>query len=788
MSPIARTRLILTVAVAAGFWLSIDPASQPVVVPAVAAEQLFSAERAVRHLAVIAAAPRPVGSEGHATTRAYLIEQVRQLGLTPDLQETTTALRFPGAEGFGVGTVRNVIVRIEGTASLGIVLLSGHYDGANTGPAAGDCGACVVTLLEVLRALHAGPRLRNDVIVVFSDAEEVGDLGAHAFATQHPWMPDVRVALNFEAMGTGGPAELYVTSPGNRRLVAAFARHAPDAMGSSFMAELSPPVTRNACDLQDYMDVGSAGLGFLFAGGTSAYHTILDDRERLDPKAVQHFGNYALGLVEHFGNDDLRDLRGNRDAVFFNVWPGLIAHYDQRWAVPLAVFGVLFLATTIVRGVKQRVLRPAGIALAAIAYLGGAILAVVTTAAVWWAIRLATANLQVFMVGHYQIGIYYVGLAAVAVAAMTGLGVLVRARLWRHEYLAGTVIALAACAVTTAWVFPGGSYLPVWPLLVSVAALRASLADGQRFTRVTIGLSAVAVVVTLAVLARNAAPESLFVAYVVRIDAMSGLPVLAIPTFLVALATGCLVSLWRLVDVTPVTSGWRRWCVPLIAMGVATATFGVATIRSGFDAAHPRPEYVRYELDVDTNTARWSTTDMHLGMWSSQFIRATTARDAAVWHGAPGGRISFQESAPVVSLPGPRLGVLSDRLHNGVRDLAVHLDSPRRAALLEVRIQAGGPVRRAGVANQKLDLADYMQATTGTLWLNYVALPAAGVVFNLQVDSAAPIRFELTDVTDGLPAIPGRPMPLRPSTTMPTPGGTWDGTTVRRTFTLPPPG
>ena len=35
---------------------------------------------------------------------------------------------------------------------------------------------CVANVLEVARALRAGPRLRNDVIFVFSDGEENGDL------------------------------------------------------------------------------------------------------------------------------------------------------------------------------------------------------------------------------------------------------------------------------------------------------------------------------------------------------------------------------------------------------------------------------------------------------------------------------------------------------------------------------------------------------------------------------------------------------------------------------------
>jgi hypothetical protein len=47
-----------------------------------------------------------------------------------------------------------------------------------TGPGASDDGSGVAALLETARALAIGTPLRNDVIFLFTDAEEVGLLGA----------------------------------------------------------------------------------------------------------------------------------------------------------------------------------------------------------------------------------------------------------------------------------------------------------------------------------------------------------------------------------------------------------------------------------------------------------------------------------------------------------------------------------------------------------------------------------------------------------------------------------
>src|SRR5438105_2344263 len=85
---------------------------------------------------------------------------------------------------------------------------------AATGPGADDDGVGVATLLETVRALKAGARLRNDVIFLFTDGEEVGMLGARAFVGEHPWAKEVGVALNFEARGNTGPALMFETSNG----------------------------------------------------------------------------------------------------------------------------------------------------------------------------------------------------------------------------------------------------------------------------------------------------------------------------------------------------------------------------------------------------------------------------------------------------------------------------------------------------------------------------------------------------------------------------------------------
>ena len=60
-------------------------------------------------------------------------------------------------------------------------LPSGHYDSVPTSFGASHDGLGISVMLETLRTLKARVELRNDVVLLFSDGEEIGLLGAKAF-------------------------------------------------------------------------------------------------------------------------------------------------------------------------------------------------------------------------------------------------------------------------------------------------------------------------------------------------------------------------------------------------------------------------------------------------------------------------------------------------------------------------------------------------------------------------------------------------------------------------------
>jgi hypothetical protein len=493
---IATARLGLLLALALLLWLGALQLVPPPVVPSTAPPTSFSAERAMADLRVIAAAPRPAGAQGHGAARHYLLEQLSALGLSPEIQVAPAVIRFPGSPAFSGARVQNVIARIPGTQSSGAILLNAHYDGGHTGPAAADCGACVVAVLETLRAVRAGPPLANDLIVVFSDAEENGDLGAVAFATGHPWARDVRLALNFEAQGSRGPAQLYAASPENGKLIAAYAAAAPHPQSSSFLVGLSAlfAAQRPGCDLEEYIAIGSAGLGFLFAGDTPAYHTVRDSMDVIDPRAIQHMGANTLALVRYFGGLNLSVPPRGPDVIFFTILPGVLVSYPASWAVPLALLVTAAALLAVGYGLRRRRLGLGGALGSAAALLLGIPLSVALVAALWWAVRALTPNYQVLLVGTYQTRLNILALACIAIGLQAALAALLLRLIQPLSLAAGAVLAWLPLLLVVSVAAPAASYLLAWPLLFTLLPLAGAAHAPERTRRpwLAVGLLALA--------------------------------------------------------------------------------------------------------------------------------------------------------------------------------------------------------------------------------------------------------------------------------------------------------
>jgi hypothetical protein len=412
----------------------------------------FSGERALKHLTVIAQRPHPVGTSEHAAVANYIQNELAALGLSPEVQQTPAAT--------------NILVRLKGTFSEKAVLLAGHYDTVPKSPGAGDNGSAVAAILETLRALKSSQPLRNDVIALFSDAEELGTLGAKAFVYQHPWAGDVGVVLNFDARGTGGPVIMFETSDKNGWLIKEFAKAAPHPAANSLAPAIYALMPNNT-DLTVFKEAGFAGLNFAYIIGLNHYHTPLDNLTNMDHRSLQHQGSTALALTRHFGNLNLNS-RVHENEVYFDVLNSAIIGYSEQWVVPLAVVVCLSFVALVAFGFKNKHLTCYGLFVGFMVVPLSVMSTVLILTPMKELLRMAISpeennfDLVLFMV----ITICVVLVVNAKLSPKVGISnLIVGGYLWSLILLALTSLFLK-----------GGSYLFTWPLLFNLGALGFVLA------------------------------------------------------------------------------------------------------------------------------------------------------------------------------------------------------------------------------------------------------------------------------------------------------------------------
>src|SRR5262249_37568087 len=162
-----------------------------------------------------------------------------------------------------------------------------------------------------------------------TDGEEDGLLGAEAFAEKHPAAKDVKIAINFDALGKNGAAIMYQTSHDNAWLIGELAKAAPKPVANSLAAEIYENMGY-VTDLNAFGVEGMEGFNFAYIDGAYAHHNQLDSLETIDERSIQHYGSYALALARHFGNISLEHGKSG-DAVFFSVLGSFLFHYPMSW-------------------------------------------------------------------------------------------------------------------------------------------------------------------------------------------------------------------------------------------------------------------------------------------------------------------------------------------------------------------------------------------------------------------------------------------------------------------------
>jgi membrane protease YdiL (CAAX protease family) len=793
----ARSAVALVAAMVASVIIALLPFLwTPAVVPATAAPDTFSAARALQDLRAVASAPRSMGTPAHAAALETIQQRLAAMGVQSEIVEDVVA--SPDFNQVFAGRLRNVIARIPGTDSSGGVILFSHFDSLPTSPNANDGGLGVATVLETVRAIRAGPTPANDLILWFGDADETTALNSLALL-RHPWMDDARFGMAFEATGVRGASILTFAGQGNPAAGDAVLAIGQNEGVSLSRPQLSPengrwlrealrvvPAPVVGLQLNDIgmgvsPDLGRAmmgadqvlgGVSFAQIGDPSGYHTDLDRPDRVSPSSLQHSGDNALALTRHFAAFDFDTAVATSGVVAFNVLPGVVVTYPFGVAVPLSLVAVIVLGTAVLVGKRRRELTVSGVVM-------GMVLTIVSVAV---AVGLALVSTRLLDPGvHFARIPYGPGwrMLLLAMLSLTSIAAvfLLAGRLLKRAarvaaLAAGPLVVLTFLAVLTAVAVPSLSYVFLLPALAGAAllawrVLRPRTAD--RPWRAVAGLVMVAATVALA-----AVPLVYMVASAAPI-AMAA-PIVAIVATLLA---GALVPHLQHL------SGDRAWVVPL-ALAVAAGGFVAGERVTGtFDHETPRPNYIHYTVDRDTDTASWLSTGTRPDAWTEQFFADGYTVDRRAF--SPGYYFDQQfdiitTAAPALDLPAPQVDVVSDAASEGIRTLHLRVRSRRAAPMVHLDLSLPGDLVAARVEDDDLRV----DQTQGLRRFPIAIYNPGdrGLDVTISIRSTEPVTGTLTDFSNGLPDVPGIDVRDRPPEFMPAPFDFRDPTVVRTSVRL----
>ena len=711
------------------------PAPQGLDAPADA----FSAARARETQRVLSenGQPRPPGSEANASARAWLQAELAKSGFRPELQVATACSRHASC-----GRVVNIVATRPGTeAAAAPVLLMAHYDSVPCSPGASDDGMGTATVIETARALAASAPLRRTVVIVLTDGEEAGLLGAEAFVREHPLASAVHGAVNIDARGSSGPSAMFETSPGNGWIVGLYARRAKHPVSSSLFYEIYERMPNDT----DFTAVKSRvhGVNLANIGRIEHYHTPLDSFANADPGTLQHHGDQALAMIRALADagpelDAALPAPGSlpdatRDAVWFDV----MASFVVRWPAAASMgFALLALALVVLSAIR---LRAWGLGLVAAA--ASLVAALVAALAVGSLLRWGGA-VSVPWVAHPMPALLSLHCACIA-AGLAAARLVGRnanpAVLWT-----GTWLTWALLGVVTAVLAPGACFLFVVPSLLAglVSLLPIDLATAVP------ALAAAVLWMPIAVLAYDGLGLAV--------------PVLAcVPSMMLVSTLPALAVDRRTADAPSAPSPRSMLRRALVVAAPIVALILVATLVPPFSAESPQRVNVVFRQDEARDG---DTSPAHVfveAAWGPiAWGKPPAAMIAAL--GDPsrvgsGPTTSWSTPVPFVDVPRipratlepPRADVLSSTTSARGWMVDVRLSSPRGARTIGLVLPAG----RAAVVT-----VGGHQAIPRNDMLLLRGVPADGIEIVVNAVGRTPIPVTVLDVTSGLPTADVAPL------------------------------
>ncbi|MER7901587.1 M20/M25/M40 family metallo-hydrolase [Streptomyces sp. NPDC096046] len=740
--------LVLFLVLAGTSVLTLQP---PAPRPADAPAGEFSAGRALTDAEIIGKEPRPLGSRGAAAARDYLIQRLTTLGASVESRPQPVS---QDAEGTAlVAQVTNIHARFPGAAGpkAGHVVLMAHYDSVPAGPGASDNGVNVAAILEIVRALRAdGGTTRNTIDVLFTDGEEPGLLGAHAFAAAGSLDPENTVVLNLEARGVSGPSVMFESGPRNSGVLSALSE--ADRPVATSLADEVYIYLPNDTDFSEFKKKGFTGLNFAFVDGSALYHTPGDSVANISPDSLQHQGDSVLAAARELGGQNLTTLAAGSADTYFTV-NAFLVRYPHALVLPLSLLTVAGYAFTVWYAGRRGIAR-GGVGRSALTFPLALTAAAVVGYGGWQVLCLFEPGYGDLSMGDsYRPGWFRAAFLTLTAAAVIGWYVLLRRKVSVHQLAIGVWGWLTGLGLLTAVLAPGASYLFVWPALLGCAALLTAL---RRTGDNAADDADAGVWRTVAVAAPALVALPLLLPVIVLVFPTLGLSLAVAPLVLMALlVTVSLPLLALLPRRTAPVSAWLA-----LAAGVALVLTGVRI--DTFDPSHPRHTTLAYAWDADRGTGHWLSADTAPPQWTSALAGSERADLRAAFPTFPttlaGGLATQSRIATAASGSGPAapsVRVSSGRADaEGTRAVRLRIEPQPDTSYVSVFADTTShAVRDAAVLGATVRGGVNRPTSAGPWKWGFAVwtVPTDGLDIELRVTGKGEIPLRVTAYTRGLP-------------------------------------
>ncbi|MFY7671165.1 M28 family peptidase [Tenacibaculum sp. MEBiC06402] len=588
------TLFILLLAVYWGFH-DMKPSSDEVTENSI--EEL-SITNALHHLNNISQKPHHVGTSEHKKVQNYLFTELKNLGLEPEIQ-TKTVFNKKWRAGT---TVENIIAKIKGSSDGKSLLVASHYDSnPHSSIGASDAGSGIVTILEGIRAFLVKNIIpKNDIIILFTDAEEIGLLGAEAFVKYHPEAKNVGLVLNFEARGSGGPSYMLMETNGkNSHLLKEFLNANTSYPAANSLMYSVYKMLPNDTDLTVFREGANInGFNFAFIGDHFDYHTVMDNYRRLDRSSLAHQKDYFVSCLNYFSETDLSKLNSDKDYVFVNFpFIGLLT-FPFAWILPLIVIAIIILIGLIFIGIRKKALTELGILKGSIPFLASLTSGTVVTILLWKLILILHPSYNDMLHGFTYNGYYYI-------AAFCLLNIWIVFKIYNQfkniksiDLLVFPIIFWVLINILIYNYIRGAAFFLI-PIFTALLVLSLLIIENKRVKNLTITILFI--------------PSLYIFGPLIKMFPVGlGLKNLFISAIFIALLLGLLIPIFHQ------NKRKNQW---VILAGIGTILFFfLATINSGFSIDRRKPNSLVYIQNIDTKTAYWGTYNKTLDNYTKQIF------------------------------------------------------------------------------------------------------------------------------------------------------------------------